>query len=88
MPEPYFEKDGCTKLNAGSVAKEAGVSLSLVRVHFPDRQNLYDSMFIEAVRVENLGIIAEGLEYKVPILSDIPDVLREKAIEHGGEIAK
>lgn len=74
------EKAGCDGLNARNVAEKAGVSYSLVRNHFPSTQNLYESVFKEAIRVENLGVIAQGIEYEFPLPQEIPAPLREKAV--------
>lgn len=74
------EKAGCDGLNARNLAEKAGVSYSLVCLHFPSIKNLYESVFKEAIRVENLGVIAQGIEYEFPILQEIPAPLREKAV--------
>lgn len=82
------EKAGCNSLNARNVAEKAGVSYSLVRLHFPDIRNLYESVFKEAIRVENLGVIAQGIEYKFPLLQEIPAPLRERAVLYQKEVRK
>lgn len=71
-------ESGYHKLTRHTVATNANVSLALVTHYFPS-DTLGAAVMREAVRTENLSIIAQGLACRDPIARRAPVELRRKA---------
>lgn len=76
---------GFLALTRESVAEHAGVSVALVSRYFHTMEQLKDSVMLDAVRHELLGIIAEGLAVRHPLAMAAPAAVRIAAAQKLGE---
>lgn len=73
------ERDGVDRLTRREVAHAAGISEALVTRYFPRMDTLRDEIMAQAVRHENLIILAQGLAGKSDIARNAPHELKQRA---------
>ena len=73
-------KVGYAKLTRDDVAKEAGIPASLIPYHMGTMAEFRRKIMREAVRVECLPVIAQGVACSDRIALKAPDALRRKAL--------
>lgn len=67
------------KMLRSDVAKAANITASLVRHYFGDMDDLRDAVIAEAVKREDLILIAQGLTMGHPRTRRIPEALKARA---------
>lgn len=73
------ERDGLPNLTRREVALAAGISEALVARYFPRMVTLRQQIMAQAVRHENLTLIAQGLAGKCEIAREAPQELKQRA---------
>lgn len=63
------------------VAEEAGVSPPLVTIYFGKKDGLRDAVMAEAVRVEDLAVIAQGVMMKHPRTRRLSRDVKDRALQ-------
>jgi len=76
------EKTGYLKVTRDEVARRANVSQGLIQYHFNSIDELRGEIIAEAVKEENVAVIAQGLGNVDAAALDASDVLKEKAFEY------
>jgi len=76
------EKRGYQKVTRELAANEAGVSPGLVQYHFNSMGELRHAMIKEAVRLENIPVLAQALGQLHPDATAAPEELQEKAFNY------
>lgn len=74
------EKNGFDKVRRVAIARRVDCSESLVRHYFETLPQLQRQIMGEAIRTENLRVIAQGLVAKHPRCKKLPDDLKQKAL--------
>ena len=72
---------GYLDLTHPKVAGRVEVSPSLVRKYFESKSKIRDAVMLEAVRLEILDIVLQGIAAKDPIVHEAPAALRAAALE-------
>lgn len=72
---------GYTKLTRDEVAARAGIPSSLICYHMGTMVEFRRALMREAIRVECLAVIAQGLVFRHPLALKAPIELRNRAIE-------
>ena len=72
------ERLGYMNVNREETRKEAGVSGALVQLHFRTRKILKEAVFEEAIRIENLRILAQAVFIKSPRVQILTPELKTK----------
>ena len=80
------EKQGYQKITRESVATQARVSPALVSHYFNAMDDLRAAVMREAVRVENLAVVLQGITAKDPAISAASTWLKAKAINSMTEL--
>ena len=75
------EESGYLSLTHPKVAGRVEVSPSLVRKYYVDKSKLREAVMVEAVRLEVVEIVLQGLAAKDPIAHDAPATLKAAAWE-------
>jgi len=73
------ESKGYSQITQAEIAEASGVSRGLVQHYFGTMRRVRRRIMIEAVRRENLKVIAQGLAAGDRIARDAPEDLRQKA---------
>ncbi len=73
---------GYTRLTREQVAARIGISASLVPHYIGSAADLRRKVMREAVRVECLAVIAQGLAVRDPHALRAPEELRQRAAQH------
>ena len=74
-------RKGYMNLTREMVAKSAKCSPTLITAHFGTFEAFRKELMANAIAVENLAIVAQGLVMKVPAAMRAPRALREKAAQ-------
>lgn len=69
------------EMSMHQIAKRAGCSRPLIKHHYQSLTRLREAVVQEAIRVENLSILALALAKKEPAAFKAPLSLQDKAIE-------
>jgi AcrR family transcriptional regulator len=72
---------GYAYITREQVAKEAGVSPSLISAYLGTVPKFRRAVFRRAIAVENLAVIAQGLLARDPRALKLPDDLKQRAID-------
>jgi AcrR family transcriptional regulator len=72
---------GYLKVTHSRIAAAVCVSPSLVRKYFESKSRIRDAIMGEAVRLEILDIVLQGIAAKDPIAYEAPATLRAAALE-------
>ena len=72
---------GYLKIRRRDITKETGISSSLIRHYYGSYDGLQDAIMGEAVRLELLDLILQGLAAKDPIAQEAPTDLKGRAFE-------
>ncbi len=72
---------GYLKTTHSRIAATVCVSPSLVRKYFESKSKIRDAVMSEAVRLEILDIVLQGIAAKDPIVHEAPAALRAAALE-------
>lgn len=75
------ESFGYARVTRGQIAERAGCAPTLVAYHFGAMPALRRDIMREAVRVECLPVIAQGLALRDPHVLKAPEELRRRAVE-------
>lgn len=75
------QEQGYLSLTHPRVAGRVEISPSLVRKHYEDKSKLRDAVMTEAVRLEIVDVVRQGLAALDPIAQEAPASLRAAAIE-------
>jgi AcrR family transcriptional regulator len=71
---------GYRNITRKDVAGQAGVATGSVTEYFKDMGGLRDAVMVEAIRLEILPIIQQGLAYRDPLAIGATGELRSRAI--------
>ena len=74
-------ENGYLKMTHSHVAGRVEVSPSLIRKYYEDKSKLREAVMVEAVRLEIIEIVLQGLAAKDPIAHSAPAGLRAAALE-------
>ena len=75
------ETGNFARLTRDQIAKKAGIPASLITYHFGTMPSLRRAIMREAVRVECLPVIAQGLALRDAHALKAPEELRRRAVE-------
>ncbi len=67
-------------VTADAIAEAVGVKRPTVLYHFGSMQGLRDAVVRTAIRRENLSILAQAIASNDPLVKDINDDLRRRAV--------
>ena len=73
------ERGHYLQITREDIASAAGVSPGLVAYYLGPMDRVRDAVMTEAVRVERLAVVAQGLSARDPIALEAPRVLRHQA---------
>jgi len=71
---------GYQSVTREAIADACGVSHALVNLYFRVMPELKAAVMVEAVRVSNLTVIAQGLVARDPAVADLDPKLKRKAL--------
>lgn len=76
------KRDGFDAINKESVAKECGVSESLIYKHFKSMSDVRKVVMVRAVSSKNIPIIAKGISYSYRECFNLDERVKSQAVEH------
>lgn len=74
-------RDGLHEITRDGLADEANVSQGLITHYFENMDSLRSAIMVEAIKTENIPVVAEGVRYNYPEIHDMPGALKEKAVK-------
>lgn len=75
------EREGFANLRRDAIATEAGVAFSLVTVRLGTMAQIRRSVMREAVRLQKLPIVGQGLAMRDPNAMKAPADLKDRAVQ-------
>ena len=76
------EKRGFDRLTQGTIARAAGISVSLIPYYFKSMNGMRKAVMKEAINCESLGVIAHGVAVNHPLTRQMDPLLRHRALAH------